>query len=103
MIYTHKKEQFIMKKAFSLLLISALSLSILNSCASDKNTQVTPKGFENARTIRTANSGANVTCHNCRAKFKLSARIQKLVRAGSAEVECPVCHRNYLTGKVVKH
>jgi hypothetical protein len=91
-----------MKKVLSLLLLSALSLFILNSCTSDKSTQVTPKGFENTRSIRTANS-STVICHNCRAKFKLSTRIQKLVGTGNAEVECPVCHRNYITGRMVKH
>ena len=91
-----------MKNTLSLLSITILMLSLLNSCTSEKNTEVTPKGYENTRTIRTANSGTNVVCHNCRAKFKLSLRIQKLVNAGQAEVRCPECHKNYLTGKEVK-
>ncbi len=91
-----------MKNILSTLLLTLLTLSIFNSCASEKNTSVTtPKGFENTRTLRTANS-STVICHNCRAKFKLSYRIQKLVSAGQAEVRCPVCHKNYLTGKEVK-
>jgi uncharacterized Zn-finger protein len=94
-----------MKKTLSLLLITILTLSmlsILSSCASQKNIEVaTPKGYTNTRTIRTSNS-SNVVCHNCRAKFKLSHRIQKLVHNGNAEVRCPVCHKNYLTGQVVK-
>jgi uncharacterized paraquat-inducible protein A len=91
-----------MKNILSLLLITILTLSMLNSCASKKNTEVaTPKGFTNTRTIRTVNS-STVVCHNCRAKFKLSYRIQKLVHNGNAEVRCPVCHKNYLTGQVVK-
>lgn len=90
-----------MKKILSLLLVSTLSLLMLSNCTSEKNTNVTPKGYENTRTVRTVNN-SNVTCHNCRAKFKLSNRIQKLVNSGHAEVRCPECNKNYITGKVVK-
>lgn len=92
-----------MKKFLSLLLISTLSLSFINGCASDKNTTASTTNYENIRAVRTASGGTTVTCHNCRAKFKLSARIQKLVNAGNAEVECPVCHKNYISGKLIKH
>ena len=92
-----------MKNTFILLLISLLTIAMLNSCANQKSQTVTiPKGYQNTRTVRTANSGSNVTCRNCRAKFKLSDRIQKLVHSGHAEVRCPECHKNYLTGQVVK-
>ncbi|NEW61662.1 hypothetical protein GSY74_10230 [Sulfurovum sp. bin170] len=91
-----------MKNILQLLLTTMLFLSLFNGCASKQNHESTPKGFDSARTIRTTNS-SNVVCHNCRAKFKLSHRIQKLVGEGNAEVACPVCHKNYLTGAVVKH
>ena len=91
-----------MKKILSIAVVSTLALFSLNSCTSDKSTEITPKGFENTRTVRTAD-GSNVTCNNCRAKFKISTRIQKLVNSGNAEVKCPVCHKNYLTGQVIKH
>ena len=85
-----------MKNILSTLLLTLLTLSIFNSCASEKNTSVTtPKGFENTRTLRTANS-STVICHNCRAKFKLSPTIQKMSMKGDAIVDCPVCHKDYL-------
>jgi len=90
-----------MKNILQLLLITLFSLFLFNSCVSKKNHEATPKGFENTRTLRTTNS-STVICHNCRAKFKLSYRIQKLVGEGNAEVRCPVCHKNYLTGATVK-
>jgi type IV pilus biogenesis protein CpaD/CtpE len=97
-----------MKNSIVLTLITLLSLLLFTSCASSpksQSQQVIPKNVETNTRIRTTSSTNNsdVVCHNCRAKFKLSMRIQKLVHDGNAEVKCPVCHKNYLTGEPVKN
>ncbi|MCK4440877.1 MAG: hypothetical protein KAU90_02650 [Sulfurovaceae bacterium] len=37
-----------------------------------------------------------VICQNCRAHFKLKRKWRKLAMKGNAEIDCPVCHHNYL-------
>ena len=37
-----------------------------------------------------------VVCHNCRAHFKLSQKIQKMSMKGDAIINCPICHKDYL-------
>ena len=34
----------------------------------------------------------SVVCTNCRAKFKISAKVQKLAMKGKAHIICPQCH-----------
>ena len=95
-----------MKKSLLLTLGIMLSIFSFVGCSSSNKQivvpSVIPKSVENRRTTDSTNS-TNVVCNSCQASFKLSHRIQKLVNQGSAEVKCPVCHKNYLTGATVKH
>jgi len=90
-----------MKSTTPILLLSTLALLMLSACTPEK--QQTPIKVEDNsnrfRTITTTNDrvgSQTVVCHNCRAEFKLSQKIQKMSMKGDAIVPCPVCHHNYL-------
>ncbi len=88
-----------MKKAFKLLLISALSLFAIVGCATEKEKDIKPSTAHIDK-FRTINANRNsqdmsVVCTNCRAKFKISRYAMK----SGATVRCPVCKHLYRTGQ----
>ena len=87
-----------MKKAFKLLLISALSLFAIGGCTTEKEKVIKPTA--NTDRFRTLNASRNngdikVVCTNCTAKFKISLHAMK----SGATVKCPVCKHHYRTGQ----
>ncbi|RUM69023.1 MAG: hypothetical protein DSZ07_05515 [Sulfurovum sp.] len=90
-----------MKATTPTLLLGTLALLMLSACTPEKQqTPVKVKDNSNRfRTITTTNDrvgSQTVVCHNCRAEFKLSQKIQKMSMKGDTVVNCPVCHHNYL-------
>jgi len=75
--------------AVSILLFGLL----LGGCAASeegaKETTATAPQFGN-RSLES--DTVNVVCTNCRAKFKISAKVQKLAMKGKAHIICPQCH-----------
>lgn len=84
-----------------LLTLSLVSISIFSACATDKSQTVTKNNdqFRASNRHRTTTPRVTVVCRSCQASFKLSPRIQKLSMKGDAHVACPVCHKDYLSGK----
>jgi len=94
-----------MKTTLIALLVSTLALITFTACTAEKQQQNPVQVEDNSNRFRTinANNSSNsrvgsqtVVCHNCRAQFKLSQKIQKMSLKGDAIVDCPVCHHNYL-------
>jgi len=92
-----------MKATLITLLVSTVTLITFTACAAEKEKEPIQVD-DNSNRFRTINATNNnnrvgnqtVVCHNCRAEFKLSQKIQKMSMKGDAVVECPVCHHNYL-------
>ncbi|MCK5854435.1 MAG: hypothetical protein KAG56_04385 [Sulfurovaceae bacterium] len=87
-----------MKKAFKLLLISALSLFAIGGCTTEKEKVIEPT--VNTDRFRTLNANRNtegirVVCTNCTAKFKISHHAMK----SGTTVKCPKCKHHYRTGQ----
>ncbi|SFV64968.1 hypothetical protein MNB_SV-14-1528 [hydrothermal vent metagenome] len=91
-----------MKRTPIALLVSTLAIITFTACQAEKaKTPVKNEGNSNRfRTINAINNDRvgeiTVVCHNCRAQFKLSQKMQKMAMKGNAIIECPVCHHNYL-------
>ena len=94
-----------MKMTLIALLITTFSLIMFTACTADKQVDPPVQVEDNSNRFRTINANNSsddivgsqtVVCHNCRAEFKLSKRIQKMSMKGDAIVPCPVCHHNYL-------
>ena len=84
-----------MKKIRVTLLISLFISSTFLGCNSSKSKSITNNAHQqvnNTRSFPTARG--EVVCHNCRAKFKLAAQMQKQAH-GHSYIECPVCHHDY--------
>ena len=88
-----------MKKAFKFLIITSLSLFLFEGCNTvEKEKIVTPtSSTDRFRTINQnrTNSGVNVVCNNCTAKFKISYHTMK---SGST-IKCPICKHHYRKSK----
>jgi len=89
------------KSVLGLTLATILSLSIIG-CQKEAvpNNVASSNQYENRQFGHVRQNDDDiedtVICQNCRAHFKLKRKWRKLAMKGNAQIECPVCHHNYL-------
>jgi len=86
-----------MKKQTLSLLFNLSALLLLLGCnANNPKTEISNNAHQQVNNTRAFPTAATreVVCHNCRAKFKLTAQLQKTSN-GHTYIECPICHHDY--------
>jgi len=88
-----------MKSIFGLIIATILVLSLFGCKkeAMPKNVASSSNPFPNGQFRHNDdNIEDEVVCQNCGARFKLKRKWRKLAMKGDAEINCHVCHHNYL-------
>ena len=71
-------------------------LLLFTSCNSTKTKAISNDAIQQTNAFPHATRNPNeVICINCRAKFKVTKAMHKVVN-GHEYIECPVCHHDYL-------